>query len=269
MDANDKGTLSLHACNLEAAANVVLTRFFAAQQPTDSPQAPSHTGCKKKTKNLKVGSTGYYKQVKKVVLEKLSPEISQELMHAQATDYKDDDGPGPNGFQLYFGDGWWKSRWNRMAMKNMMEFFLTQEGDRVETSEEARAHAQEYNKRWARDVRLTVRKSNKFDWCKQDVDKLLADTSCSAVDKKKWQRVRNILLKLQTQGQSSKDTDNEDGGLVITQPYYQCCLITEMLEDLDQNIKELEMRQKAASDLAPHVIDSLDINKKEIQNFDQ
>lgn len=152
---------------------------------------------------------------------------------------------------------------------------------------------------------LTI--TQKFDWRKQGVDKLLADTSCSAVDKKKWQRVRNVLLELQTQGQSSEDTDNEDGGLVITQPYYRRRLITEMLEDLDQNIKELERRQKAASgkrnlprpshprrrtkvkskrtvfhglprscyhrraisDLAPHVIDSLEINKKEIQNFDQ
>ena len=244
MDADDKGTPSLHACDLEAAVNVALTRFFAAQQPTDSPQAPSHTGRKKRTKNLKVGSTGYYKQVKKVVLEKLSPEISQELTvclncyvislltwfffliqtflrrrfceatgmpgvnsfheyspasDTQAADYEDYDGPGPNGFQLYFGDGWRKSRWNRTAMKNMTESFLiqvreakleadpsseiieaclwgfiqqaqiswradkprvTEEGDRVETLEEARARAQEYNKRRAKDVRLTARKSN-------------------------------------------------------------------------------------------------------------
>lgn len=135
----------------------------------------------------------------------------------------------------------------------------------------------------------------------------LLEASNSAVDKKKWQRVRNVLLKLQTQGQSSEDTDQENGGLVITQPYYRRRLITEMLEDLDRNIKELERRQGAAAGkrdlprpshprrrvgtkskrtvfhglpsscyhrraiarLAPHVVESLEINKKEIQNFDQ
>lgn len=117
----------------------------------------------------------------------------------QAADYDNDDGPGPNTFQLYFGDGWRKSRWNRTAVKNMTESFLTQtreaklaadpsfevieaclwgfiqqakiswkvdkphvtdEGDRVETLDEARFRAQVYTKRRAKDVRRTARKTN-------------------------------------------------------------------------------------------------------------
>lgn len=143
-------------------------------------------------------------------------------------------------------------------------------------------------------------------WRIEGVAKLLG-ASISSINRKKWQRVDNVLLALQTQGQSSEDTNTENGGLVIMQPYYQCRVITQMLEDLDQNIKLLERKQKVAAgkrDLArptlprrrteakskhtvfhglpsscyhrrgianldPHVVDTLEINKNEVQYFDQ
>lgn len=78
MNPDSEGT-SVHAQDLEAAVNVALTRFFASRQSADSTQEPSHASRKKKPRSVKVGSTGYYKQVKKDGLEKLGPDTSSEL----------------------------------------------------------------------------------------------------------------------------------------------------------------------------------------------
>lgn len=85
MDADDEAPPSLSAHNLEAAVNGALKKYFSANPPLDNTQlpngtqGPSPTARTKKTRNPKVGSAGYFKQLKKTALEKLSAESSQEL----------------------------------------------------------------------------------------------------------------------------------------------------------------------------------------------
>lgn len=132
------------------------------------------------------------------------PSVNKFLSYSPATDeqaaeYGEGEGGGPLCFQLYFGDGWRSSRWNRKVVKDMTASVLlqvvtakldvepsrdlveaclwgfieqaqvswrsdkprvTEDGNRVETAEEAHSRAQEYAKRHAKDVRLTTHKTN-------------------------------------------------------------------------------------------------------------
>ncbi|KAJ3985766.1 hypothetical protein F5890DRAFT_1408768 [Lentinula detonsa] len=192
-------------------------------------------------------------------------------------------GPGnDSSFLLFFGFNWRKSRWNRSVVTNTLPVIIhkkgevglqgevdeqaiaallwdyikqaqeswqrrnpriTQEGDRVETLEEARVRADTQALQRSMKVRRNSRKLTKFNKHISGIERMLQQPSLTAQDRARWTIAQGVVMKLGKDGQSTDETDTDGQGLHSTVPHYRRRFATTMLTGLDNSIVKLTQEE--------------------------
>ncbi|KAJ3990818.1 hypothetical protein F5050DRAFT_1906055 [Lentinula boryana] len=189
---------------------------------------------------------------------------------ALANAFQDNTGPGPQGttaYQLHFGAGHPQSRWNTAVIDNILEYAATDvedecichldpdvqhamlwdyikqaqaswahlnshmADDRVETSEEAQAQAQDYQEGCGHDTHVTSRKYQKFHRRQKGLN-LLLQAKRNPTELLQLQRTKLVLDALDVEGQSLEESGSEDT-LIVTVPHYRRRVISAMMSSLD------------------------------------
>ncbi|KAE9390039.1 hypothetical protein BT96DRAFT_946429 [Gymnopus androsaceus JB14] len=195
--------------------------------------------------------------------------VSEEIVN----DFASCTGPGPNEeddtcFRLYFGKGWRQTAWNLAVINNMIKRIIInaeeaklgpplssdsmkkscihENGDCLETMAEAGLRKVQYKQSHSCAVHSTTRKKSKLEHCTAGVKELLEDRSQTALARKKWEMISQLLQALAIEGQSSKDTDSENNpyptqptALLIKVPHFRHHIIGELVENLDRAIEQL------------------------------
>ncbi|KAE9384702.1 hypothetical protein BT96DRAFT_841834, partial [Gymnopus androsaceus JB14] len=196
-------------------------------------------------------------------------------------------------FRLYFGEGWRQTAWNLAIINNMIkriiidaeeaklgpplpsdvikailwDFILQgrnswsmkkprihESGDHLETMAEAGLRKVQYKQSRSSAVHSTTRKKSKLEHCTAGVKELLEDRSQTALARKKWEMILQLLQVLAIEGQSSEDTDSENNlhptqpaALLIKVPHFWHRIIGELMEDLDRAVEQLRISQRRQS----------------------
>ncbi|KAE9384314.1 hypothetical protein BT96DRAFT_787501, partial [Gymnopus androsaceus JB14] len=194
---------------------------------------------------------------------------------AIAEAFEKGEGPGPTDltrYRLHFGNGYHKSRWNKVIIANMLTFTAEGKGsyrmegdidnealkaffsdfikeaqtswarygrrigkdDNLETSQEAKERADQYSELHKESCRISSRKHAKLARRRLGVSLLenILPPSASQIDLTKLHQTRQVLDSLDHEGMSSEESDNE-GGLIVTIPYYRRRIVSQMMSDLD------------------------------------
>ncbi|KAJ3742533.1 hypothetical protein DFH05DRAFT_1381195, partial [Lentinula detonsa] len=194
---------------------------------------------------------------------------------AVAEAFETGEGPGPTDltrYRLHFGNGYHKSRWNKVIIANMLTFTADRKGmyriegdidnetlkaffsdfikeaqtswarysrrinkdDNLESSQEAKERADQYSELHKESCRINGRKHAKLARRKLGVS-LLESTlppSASPIDLTKLHQTQQVLDSLGHEGMSSEESDNE-GGFRVTIPHYRRRIVSQMMSDLD------------------------------------
>lgn len=148
---------------------------------------------------------------------------------------------------------------------------IHESGDRLETMAEAGLRKVQYEQSRSSAVRSTTRKKSvcgaisccihlsnmylqKLEHRTAGVKELLEDRSQTALARKKWEMILQLLQALAIEGQSSEDTDSENNlhptqpaALLIKVPHFRRRIIGELMEDLDRAVEQLRISQRRQS----------------------
>ncbi|KAF9042678.1 hypothetical protein BDP27DRAFT_1374301 [Rhodocollybia butyracea] len=250
MDADDKSSGPSFASNskvdsIQAIIKQAVAEFVAHQATHPDNSSYSSKG-KKNASSLKVGSPAYCRKPKLKALATLSKEEEQQwrnlicscfcsLTHAKGVN------AFQSGYLLYFGDGHRHARWNETVVNNMVSYIASQQIKRkvegVFSSEAIKAYVWELIQQ-AHKVKLFEEAHEADGGSKDDL--------CPASDQRKWEKVEFTLRELGTQGQSSKESDEEavEHQLNVTVPFFRRRILGPIFNELDEKTKEL-VKQKA------------------------
>ncbi|KAJ3715635.1 hypothetical protein DFJ43DRAFT_1007143 [Lentinula guzmanii] len=127
-------------------------------------------------------------------------------------------------------------------------------GECIETQLETLSRSNQYQSRRMIAVRSNTCKSLKYKERRKGLLDLLSDPSQSTIATKRWQTMSAINDALHHEGQSSEDTDcdcehplHQAPPLKVTQPHCRCCVIGDLMADLDVAIDRACVENARAS----------------------
>ncbi|KAE9398587.1 hypothetical protein BT96DRAFT_1105768 [Gymnopus androsaceus JB14] len=183
--------------------------------------------------------------------------------------------------QFFFGQGWSNSRWNREVVSNLVTQVIDQQatfripgdclpsevikiclqdhlkqahaswqldkprvhasGEHYETAQESHDRARSQENARSEKLKVNQRKFKKHRERLDTVNELLKNPRLSTTDRAKWKFAKEVLIKLGTDGQSSKHTDS-DLALVTYEPFYCRRIVGQILRELDEETIARKLR---------------------------
>ncbi|KAE9394390.1 hypothetical protein BT96DRAFT_786254, partial [Gymnopus androsaceus JB14] len=144
-----------------------------------------------------------------------------------------------------------KQAWNSWSSTKLR---VHKSGEWMENASKAFLRNTHYQSQRSQAVKNNNRKAQKYNNCEKGIMDLLKDPLQTTIAKRKWAMMAEINHALHHEGQSSEESDydcdhllHQAAPLKVKKPHYHCCIVGELLEDVDIAIDKLHENTAHAS----------------------